>query len=230
MSTYRDIKTSRRLISGGIAIGCVIALGVAIANLNTEEGTLLSALAFLGWLAIPPSLAVASLDRRPSLLAVAAMGAVLQGVILITSIGLLELVPAILWYLAVRRRPREAVAPRGAFWIRPLLGAATLIPLLMLFVHLDPLCTVTAPDGSVVSTYVEDGVRTGWSFQLGGIASTSGSGGSETTTCTSDIIVGWEAAASVAVSVLYVTLIVTYWPTADRLARTGESRSAVNNT
>jgi hypothetical protein len=229
MSAYRDIKTSRRLISGGIAIGYAIALAVAIANLNTEEGTLLSALAFLGWLAIPPSLAVTSLDRRPSLLAVAAMGAVLQGVILITSIGLLEVVPAILWYLAVRRRPREAVAPRGAFWIRPLLGAATLIPLLVLLVHLDPLCTVTSPDGSVVRTYVEDGARTGWSFQLGGIASTSGSGSGETTTCTNDTIFGWEAAVSVTLSVLYVALIVTFWPTADQLARTGPSRSAVNS-
>jgi hypothetical protein len=229
MSAYRDIKTSRRLISGGIAIGYAIALAVAIANLNTEEGTLLSALAFLGWLAIPPSLAVTSLDRRPSLLAVAAMGAVLQGVILITSIGLLEVVPAILWYLAVRRRPREAVAPRGAFWIRPLLGAATLIPLLVLLVHLDPLCTVTSPDGSVVRTYVEDGARTGWSFQLGGVASTSGSGSGETTTCTNDIIFGWEAAVSVTLSVLYVALIVTFWPTADQLARTGPSRSAVNS-
>jgi hypothetical protein len=230
MSTYTDIKNSRRLIWGGIAIGYVIALALAIANLNSEEGTLLSALAFLGWLAIPPSLAVTSLDRRPSLLAVAAMGAVLQGVILITSIGLLELVPAILWYLAARRRQREAVAPRGAFWIRPLLAAATLIPLLVLLVHLDPLCTVTAPDGSVARTYVEDGARTGLSFQLGGMTSTSGSGGGETTTCTTDIIVGWEAAASVALSGLYVALIVTFWPTADRLARTAQFRSAVNGT
>lgn len=225
MSTYTEIKNSRRLIWAGIVVGYVLALGVALANLNTEDGTVLSAIAFLGWLAIPPTLAVFSLDRRPSLLTLAAMAAALQGVTFITSIGLVELVPAIMWYLAARKRPREAMAPRGATWIRPSLAAATLLPLLLLFIHLDPLCTVTGSDGAVVRSYVSERAQTGWSLQIGGSTSTTGSQGGETTTCTSNRIVGWEAGASIAVTVLYVALVAAYWPPADQLAKDREARS-----
>lgn len=218
MSTYTRIKTSRRLVWAGIIVGYAFAVGVAVANFGSDDGTVLTAFAFLAALSLPSSLALASLDRRPALLTMAAMAALVQGALLLTSVvGLLELIPAILWYLASQRRPRPAVAPRQATWARPALAAATVVPLLVMFLHVDPLCVVTDSEGTVVRTYVEEGAATGWNLGLG--TSTTGSPGAagETTTCTSNRIVPWEAVVSVSISALYLMLIVGFWPTADRL-------------
>ncbi|HSM43608.1 MAG TPA: hypothetical protein VK969_01185 [Acidimicrobiia bacterium] len=219
MSTYRQIKSSRRLIWAGILVGYALAIGLALANLGSEAGTVLSAAAFFAALSLPSSLALASLDRRPALLTMAAMAALVQGALLLGSVvGVLEVVPATLWYLASQRRPRPATAPRQATWMRPLLAAATLAPLLVMFFHLDPLCVVSDPDGTVVRTYVEEGAPSGWEFGLGSYSTgSSDAGPGEITSCTSNRIVPWEAGASLFLSSLYLVLVVRLWPTAARL-------------
>lgn len=220
MSTYSQIRNSRRLVWAGIVVGYALAIGVAMANLGSEEGTALSAAAFLAALSLPPSLALASLDRRPALLTMAAMAALVQGALLLGSVvGVLQVVPAILWYLASQRRPRPATAPREATWMRPLLAAATLVPLLVMFIHLDPICVVSGPDGTVVRTYVEEGAPSGWEFSLSSYSTgSSDAGPGEITSCTSNRIVAWEAAASLSLSAIYLMLVIGLWPTADRLA------------
>jgi hypothetical protein len=226
MSTYSDIKNSRRLVWAGIVIGYGLAVGVAAANLSSDEGTPLTALAFLLGFSLSASLALISLDRRPSLLPVAAMGAVVQGVLLITSVGLVEFVPAVLWYLAAQRRPRAAATPPGATWLRPLSAAATVIPLLVMFAHLDPMCSVTGPDGTMVRTYVAEGAREGWALEQGSSSSTSSSNDGETTRCATNTIVWWEAVASAGLSAVYVALVVALWPTSEQLTRSrGASRT-----
>lgn len=228
MSTYSQIKSSRRLIWAGEVVGYAIAIGVAMANLGSEEGSVLSAAAFLAALSLPPSLALASLDRRPALLTMAAMAALVQGALLLGSVvGVLQVVPAILWYLASQRRPRPATPPRRATWMRPLLAATTLAPLLVMFFHLDPLCVVRDPDGTVVRTYVEEGAPGGWEFGLGSYSTgSSDAGPGEITTCTSNRIVAWEATASLSLSAIYLVLVIALWPTADRMVATPNGRRA----
>lgn len=228
MSTYTQIKTSRRLVWAGVVVGYGFAVGVAVANVGSEQGSLLSAAAFLATLSLPPTLALASLDRRPSLLTMATMASLVQAALLLASaVGVIELVPAILWYLASRRRARPAVAPRHATWIRPLLAVATVLPLLVMFVHLDPLCVVTDRNGTVVRTYVDEGAASGWELGLDSTSTSNSQTGSagETTTCTSNRIVSWEAAASLSLSAIYLGLVIRLWPTADRLAAVSDRRA-----
>jgi len=226
MSTYTRIKTSRRLVWAGIIVGYGLAAGVAVANLGSEHGTVVTALAFLAALSLPPSLALVSLDRRPALLTMASMAALVQGALLLTSVvGMLGLVPAVLWYLASQRRPRPAAAPRQASWMRPGLAAATVLPLLVMFLHVDPLCVVTDSEGTVVRSYVEEGTPSGWNLGLGSYStgsSESVTGG--TTYCTSNRVVPWEAAVSVSLSALYLVLVIRFWPTANRLPAVNDRR------
>jgi hypothetical protein len=210
----------------GIGLGMAIALGVAVASFGSDENTNMTSFALFALMALPATLAYLALDRRPSLLTAAAMAALLQSVLLLTSgLGFLQLVPAILWYLAGQKRPRPAAAPRWATWGRPLLAATTLLPLLVMFVHLDPMCTVTDADGTVVSSEVDANARSGWTLSLGGLTSSSTETDSDgvTRSCTSDTVRPWESALSLAVSDLIVGLA-TRWPTATRLSE--ESRPA----
>lgn len=224
MTTYREIKTGRRLIWTGIIFGVSIALALAIATFMSENGSALRAGAILAFTSIPAAFALLALDRRPSLLTAAAMAALVQGVLLLTSgLGLLQVIPAILWYLAGQKRPRPAAAPTWATWARPLLAVATLLPLVVMFSHLDPICTVTDADGTVVSTEVDTSAPSGWTLSLGGLTSSSTGTDSDgvTRSCTSDTVRPWESALSLAVSALIVGMA-TRWPTATRL--TEESR------
>lgn len=226
MTTYRDIKTGRRLIWAGIVFGLFIALGLAIASYTSEDGFLLKALAFFAFMSVPAAFALLALDRRPSLLTAAAMAALVQGVLLLTSgIGLLQVIPAILWYLAGQKRPRAAAAPTWATWARPLLAVATLLPLVVMFSHLDPMCKVTDAGGTVVSSEVDANAPSGWTLSVGGLTSSSTDTDSDgvTRSCTSDTVRPWESALSLVVSAAIVGLAVR-WPTATRLSE--ESRSA----
>ena len=224
MTTYRDIKTGRRLIWIGIFLGLSIALGLAIASYTSEDGFLLKALAFLAFVSLPAAFALLSLDRRPSLLTAAAMAALVQGVLLLISgIGLLQVIPALLWYLAGQKRPRPAAAPTWATWARPLLAVATLLPLVVMFSHLDPMCTVTDADGTVVSSEIDKDAPSGWALTLGSSSGSSTDADGVTRSCTSDTVRPWESALSLAVSALIVGLA-TRWPTATRLSE--ESRPA----
>jgi len=217
MTTYRDIKTGRRLIWAGILFGLSIALGLAIATYTSEDGSLFKALAFLALMSIPSAFALLALDRRPSLLTAAGMTALLQSVLLLTSgIGLLQLIPAILWYLAGQKRPRPAAAPPWATWVRPLLAGASLLPLLVMFSHLDPICTVTDAEGTVITSGVDTSAPSGWTLSLGSSTGSSTDSDGVTRSCTSDTVRPWESALSLAVSASIVGLA-TRWPTATRL-------------
>lgn len=229
MTTYRDIKTGRQLIRAGIGFGVSIALAMAIASYISADGSVLRSLALLGFMSIPAVFALLALDRRPSLLTAAAMAALVQGVLLLTSgLGLLQVVPAILWYLAGQKRPRPATAPTWATWARPLLAVATLLPLVVAFSHLDPVCTVTDAEGTVTSSEIDTNAASGWTLSLGGFTSSSTSSDSDgvTRSCTSDTVQPWESGLSLAVTVVLVGLV-TRWPTADRLL--GSSRSAATS-
>lgn len=219
MTTYRDIKTGRRLIWAGIVFGAAVALAMAIAGYMSDDGYVLRSLALLGFMSIPAAFALLALDRRPSLLTAAAMAALVQGVLLLTSgLGLLQVVPAILWYLAGQKRPRPAPAPTWATWARPLVAVTTLLPLLVMFSHLDPVCTVTDADGTVVSSETDPGARSGWApLSLGSSSSSSTDSDGVTRMCTSDTVRLWEAVLSIAVSASIVAAA-TRWPTATRLA------------
>jgi hypothetical protein len=220
MTTYQDIRLSRKLIWAGIAVGYAIAVAIAVFNFSSEDGTVISAVGFLLALAIPPSLAQISLDRRPSLLTAASMAALVQGVLLLTAVvGLLEFVPAILWTFAGQRRPRPPEAPGWATWGRPLLAAAVIVPVLVTFLHLDPRCTVTAADGTVISTTVDTSAPSGWSFQLGSSGSSSTSADGVATSCESNTQQPWESLLSMGFSVAIIGGVYQLWP------RTGQSTS-----
>lgn len=218
MTTYQDIRSGRRLIWAGIAIGYALAVAVAVLNLVDGEGTLLSAASFLLALSIPPTMAATSLDRRPSLLTAASMASLLVGFLLLfAGIGLVYFVPAILWTLAVQRRPRPAPAPDWVTWVRPLIAASVILPIVVLFVHLDPRCTVTAADGTVISTRVDDNAPSGWGFQPYGSGSSSTSSDGETVSCNSNTLQPWESVASIALSIAIIGAIVRFWPYNQRL-------------
>jgi hypothetical protein len=215
MTTYQDIKSGRRLTWTGIVIA--VAVSLAVASFAGKEGTVLTAMAFFALMVLPAALAYLALDRRPSLLTAAAMAALLQTVLLLTSgLGFLQLIPAILWYLAGQRRPRPAAAPRWATWGRPLLAAASLLPLLVMFVHLDPECTTTDADGTVVSSGVDASAPSGWGFGFGTSGSTSTDSDGVTRSCTSNTVRPWESALSLVVSAAIVGLAVR-WPTSNQL-------------
>jgi hypothetical protein len=174
-------------------------------------------MAFLAMLSIPSTMAVFSLDRRPSLRTAAAMAALFPAFMLLTSlIGLAYFVIAILWYLAGQKRPREAASPEWATWARPFLAALVVLPLFALSAHLDPQCTITDADGNVTVT-TETNFPTGWNFGWGMTSGTGSSDGTGSRTCVSNTIVWWEAALSIALSAGIVVLA-SRWPTAESLA------------
>lgn len=217
MTTYRDIKTGRRLIWAGIIFGVSIALSLAIASYMSEDGSVLRALALLAFMSIPAAFALLASDRRPSLLTAAAMAAFVQGVLLLTSgLGLLQVIPAILWYLAGQKRPRPAAAPIWATWARPLLAVSALLPLVVMFSHLDPICTVTDAEGTVISSEVDTNAPSGWSLSLGSSTGLSSDSDGVTRSCTSDTVRPWESALSLAVAASIVG-VAARWPTATRL-------------
>jgi hypothetical protein len=216
MTAYDDIKTSRRLMWAGIVLGYALAVTVAVFNLTSDDGSILTALAFLAMLSIPSTMALLSLDRRPSLRTTAAMSALFPAFLLLgAGFGLVYVVVAILWYLAGQKRPRPAASPEWAFWARPLLAAAIVLPMFALTVHRDPQCTVTAADGTVTVTE-ETPYPTGWSFGLTTTTGTTSSTGTETKSCVSDMTVWWEASLSILLSAGIITLA-WQWPTASAL-------------
>lgn len=217
MTTYQDIRSSRKLIWAGIAIGYGIAVATAIVSTVAGDGPSLTALALMTVLAIPPTLALFSLDRRPSLLTAASMSAVVLGVLLLP-IAFFGIISAILWGFAVQRRPRSTTTPRWATWGRPLLAAVVVLPVLVLFVHLDPRCTVTAADGTKISTTVDETAPSGWSFQMSSSGSSSTSSDGVTSSCTSDTQQPWESALSVFTSLAILWGVFALWPKADREA------------
>jgi hypothetical protein len=223
MSTYSNIKNSRRLVWMGIIVGYAVAAGVATLNLIGGDNPLLAAAAFLVMASLPPTIALLSLDRRPSLLNVAIMAAVFQGVVL-GPVGWILFIVAVLWVFAVRQRPTIAPTPKGSSVWRPLLAAATVLPLVVMFSHLDPVCTITDSEGRV-SEVEADNFPQGWRwFGLGSITTESSTGGDFTSRrCVSDTVQSWEAALSIALSA-GIAGVALRWQTNDRLVPVLEAR------
>lgn len=217
MTTYRQVRASRGLIWAGIALGYLIAVVIAIVNLRSDSGSTLTALAFLTMLSIPATMAVYSLDRRPSLLTAASMAALIQALVTLSSVGLLLMVLPILWSIANGRRPRPAIAPGWATWGRPALALVAVLPLLVMYLHQDPMCTVRDADGNVISSQVGDSASSGFGFQqLGGSTLSSSSSSGVTTACSSDTVQPWEAALSLSLSVVIIWLV-RRWPDTERI-------------
>lgn len=88
----------------------------------------------------------------------------------------------------------------------------------MTFAHLDPRCTVTAADGTVISTTVDESAPSGWSFQPYGSRSSSTSSDGERVTCNSNTMQPWENAVSIILSAAIIGAVVRLWPRNERLA------------
>lgn len=219
-NTYEDIKSGRRLTWAGIAVGAIAALAVGIVNLRSDEGSVPSAIAFLVVLALPSTLGYLSLDRRPSLLGAAAMSGVLLGVITLSGgIGFVLLISSLLWAMAIRKRRRGFPEPGRGSLMRVGLAALTVLPLIALVAHLDPICTVIDADGTVIERRVDESAPSGWRLSPGSTSSGFSLTSEETTeTCSSNVIEPWEAGLSVLVS-LSIAALALRWPTNDRLVQ-----------
>lgn len=199
MNTYQDIKASRRLVVAGAAIGyLIVAAAGVLFVVNRNDGVPGMTWQIPAWLivlAIPPTWAIRSLDRRPSLLTAATYAALALGVF--ETLGGLflpvHLVVAIVWAFSTRRRPRRAPEPIGSAWKRPLLALAVVVPALLMYAHLDPVCVTTMPDGSSVTT-VDTTAPSGWRIGSTIIGTSSSTTGFEpdAQTCWNDSIVLWE--------------------------------------
>lgn len=217
-NTYSEIKTGRRLVWAGISLGWVTAVTVAGINLASDGDSPLAAIALLLVVSLPSTLAYLSLDRRPSLLAAAAMSAALLGVVTLAGgLGVILLIAAVLWALSIRRRPATAPEPRRAAVLRPALAALTLLPLFAMVSHLDPICTVVDATGSVVERRDDPTADSGWRLPVGGsVAGSSISTEGSTETCSSNVVEHWEAGLSALLS-LGVAGLALRWPTNDAL-------------
>jgi len=232
VNTYNDIVSSRRLIKIGIVLDYAAALALMVIRIiNTDQltaGEILGSVALGAALATPATLALLSLDRRPSLLPAAAIG------VLATSVVALFLLPiwlavAFLWYRAWTVRPVAAKMSR--WWAAGRIGLGFLMAasILVLFVHLDPACTQHLTDGTTRSVDASSrGFTTGWIFG-DGTTSSSGTFTSDndvaSETCTSDTIVLGEALASLAITGL-VLAVGFRWPQGVHT----ETRSTVTTT
>jgi hypothetical protein len=105
---------------------------------------------------------------------------------------------------------------RGQWWSGVALGMTAAIAVFVLFVHLDPKCTETLADGTVLEVdAAEKGYRSGWRFgATGSVSSQSQSGpeGPVTSWCSSDLVVWGEALASLGVSLGAIGAAARWWP------------------
>lgn len=224
MDTYTRIRRNRSIVKGSSSL--VILLSIAGAAFGIRSGmgaTVLQAVATAVALALPATFALVSLKRRPSLLPAAVFAA---GVI---AVAIPESLPVWLiaggaWILAIRNRPRPLPDPRWVWLGHPLLAVTVIVPLVLLFGHADPACTLTRNNGQVEQVDpAARGLDSGWQWGLPG-SSTSvfsfGSSTSEGTTevqeCSSDRVLPWEALASLTASGLIIGLA-HRWPAAARL-------------
>ena len=228
MNVFETIKRNRRIVI--IGAGSVYAItAVALAAGFTSNGIDgYQAIALAVGFTLPATLALLSLNRRPSLLTAAWMAALASAVIVI-ELSPVWIVIAVAWGIASRSRPRPAPDARWMTWGRPLLAVATVVPVFVLFMHLDPVCTTTYSDGrtEVVDASTR-GFQSGWQFPgstySGGIqSSTQAVDGSAVAgpdlvseQCDSDTVVWWEALISVATSASILGWA-SRWPTSNQL-------------
>lgn len=217
MGTYEDMARSRSLVKIGVVLGygaAAVLTVVRIINTDTmTAGELLGSVALGASLAAPPTLALLSLDRRPSLLPGAAIA------ILVPSLIVFELAPiwlavALLWYWGWNRRPVRAEISRSRAAARVGLGFLMAAAIFALFIHLDPVCTQQLADGTTQSIDAATrGYSTGWAFGNGTTSVSSSEEGADVVGewCTSNTIVPGEALASLLITAV-VLEIGRRWP------------------
>jgi hypothetical protein len=172
-------------------------------------------------------LAFLSLDRRPTLLPAAAIGALALSIVAVWLLPV-WLGMTYLWYRAWVGRPVRADVSRRRAAARVGLGFLIVAAILVLFVHLDPACTQRLTDGTTRSIEASSrGFDTGWVFSSGNRTSSGTSvvdAGVAEETCSSDTIVVAEALASLAITGLVFELG-RRWPQGVHPARTPISAS-----
>jgi uncharacterized membrane protein len=199
MTLYQDIRRNRRLILIGVALGYGMALAVLVIrliNTGTESGEVLGSIALATSAAIAPSLAWLSLDRRPGLLPAAALASLMIGLVTLVLLPV-AFVVSLIWMQAWSSRPVKVEVSRGQWWSGVALGMTAAVAVFALFVHLDPVCTETMADGTVVEVDpAEHGFRSGWTLGSPNsviTGSETGFGGTVASSCSSDTIVWGEA-------------------------------------
>ena len=190
-------------------------LVIGVVNFGSESGEVLGSVALATSAAIAPALARLSLDRRPGLLPAAALASLITGLLTLVLLPI-AFVVSLIWMQAWWRRPVKVEVSRGQWWSGVALGMSSAVAVFVLFVHLDPVCTETLADGTVVEVdAAEHGYRSGW--RLGSpnsviTGSETGFGGTVSSTCSSDTVVWGEALASLAVSIGAIGAAARWWP------------------
>ncbi|MDH3261729.1 MAG: hypothetical protein OEM81_06305 [Acidimicrobiia bacterium] len=224
MDTYTRIRRNRSMVKGSAVFVILFSIAGAVFGIRSAtEITVLQAVATMVAMALPAAFALASLDRRPSLLAAAVFAAA------VIAVAIPEFLPVWLlaggaWILAIRNRPRPLPDPRWVWFGRPLIAVAVIVPLILLFGHADPACTLTTEDGRVEQVDpAARGLDPGWrwgfpgsSISVSSFESSTGEGTTEVEECSSDRVLPWEALVSLTVSGLIIALAFR-WPATDRL-------------
>jgi hypothetical protein len=208
MNIHLGIIKSRRLVRAGIMLGYAGAVALTIIRFaNTDVATVGESLGSVAMglaLASPATLALLSLDRRPTLLPAAAIAAVVT--VPVASVLLpIGLITAFMWYRAWTERPVPATTSTRRAAMRVGLGFVLLAAILTLSAHVDPACTQRLTDGTERSVDAASrGFDTGWAFNAGGTTSGSMSIGPDASeeTCTSDTVVVGEALVSLLLTAL----------------------------
>lgn len=217
MTLYRAIRRSRRLVVVGIGLGYAMALAVLVIRVvNTDSGIgeILGSIALALSAAIAPTLAWVSLDRRPGLLPAAGLAALITGLVNLVVLPV-ALVMALIWRQAWSTRPVKVEVSRGLWWAGVALAMGSAISVFVLFMHLDPVCTETMGDGTVLQVDPsEHGFASGWRLGVGstGTSSQSGPNGPVSSSCTSDTVIWPEAVASMVVSLGAIVAASRMWP------------------
>jgi len=217
MTLYRDIRRGRRLVVAGIGLGYAMALAVLVIRVvNTEPGfgEILGSIALAMSAAIAPTLAWVSLDRRPGLLPAAGLAALITGLVNLVVLPVAVLM-ALIWRQAWSNRPVKVEVSRSMWWAGVALAMGSAISVFVLFAHLDPVCTETLADGTVLQVDPsEQGFASGWRLGVGstGTSSQSGPDGPVSSSCTSDTVIWPEAVASMAVSLGVIVAASRKWP------------------
>ena len=230
MNVFETIQRNRRIViiaAAAVYMITAVALGAGLISGNIE---VFRAIGLAIAATLPATLALMSLNQRPSLLTVAWMAAVVSAFVVITA-SPIWIVVALAWGFASRNRPRPAPEARWMMVGRPLMALAVVVPIFVMFAHADPVCTVTYRDGRTESIDpATRGMTAGWQLgnSFGGSTGMSSgtAGGSDTQSeeCSSDTVVWWEGLASLVASAAVIG-VASRWPTSDQLAPESASGS-----
>jgi hypothetical protein len=235
MDTYARIRMNRLTVQGSSVFVILFSIAGVVLGIRSEiESTVLQAVATAVAMALPAAFALVSLERRPALLPAAVFAAAVIGVTIPEFLPV-WLVAGGAWIFAIRNRPRPLPEPRWVWLGRPLLAVTVIVPLILLFGHADPACTLAINDGRVEQ--VDPAVRgldSGWrwglprsSISVSSFASSTSEGTTEVEECSSDRVMPWEALASLTASGLIIALAVR-WPVTHRLEEPRQLEGASN--